>query len=511
MSGRYREARCYSVRMRERIALAVLVGFVLGILYASLTSFNWFDAVFLTLLGGALFLVGYLASVHRVVMVVPCIVCISFALGALRMEIAQPVRLLELEQTLGEKAHIEGRVVQEPDIRENNSRLTVEITRVEDTEVERGARVLVVAPLHTEVSYGDMVRAEGKIALPEAFESGEGRIFAYPEFLAKDGIRYQMSFARVETIGESRRNPIVVAAIATKQWYLEGLASALPEPAAGLAGGITAGDKRGLGSELSDVFRTVGLTHIIVLSGYNIMVVIGFLERLFSRAHRGVRLGSSVLVALLFALMTGLASSSVRAALMALIATAGKASGRIYLAARALLFVAFLMLVWNPYLLLYDPGYQLSILATLGLIFIAPILSERLPFLTERFGVREVVATTLGTQIAVLPLLLYTSGLLGVYALPTNVLTLVVVPYAMLLSFIAGVVGAIVGSLSVLVAFPAYLVLSYIILVAELTAKLPFAAISVPAFPLSVLVIIYIGIFVWVYTQQRRPQVAAAS
>src|SRR3989338_7853383 len=121
------------------------------------------------------------------------------------------------------------------------------------------------------------------------------------------------------------RNPLKAAAIFLKHTYLEGIALALPEPHAGLAGGITAGDKRGLGEDLSEVFRTVGLTHIVVLSGYNIMIVVFGLGWLFARMHVGrwVEFGLGVSIAAFFALMTGLASASVRAAAMASIAMVG--------------------------------------------------------------------------------------------------------------------------------------------------------------------------------------------
>jgi hypothetical protein len=244
-----------------------------------------------------------------------------------------------LDAWVGEKVVIEGVVSDEPDGRENNVRLPVRVTSVASTTVASGVKVLVVAPLHTDAAYGDIVRAEGALRLPEAFDAGAGREFNYPAFLAKDGIGYELSFARVAVIGEASRNPLKAAAIWIKRTYLEGLAMALAEPEAGLAGGITAGDKRGLG-DLSGTFRTVGLIHIVVLSGYNIMVVIHFIEKRFSWARLWVRSAIGICIAALFALMTGLASSSVRAAAMAVIATTGKMTGRIYVVERALGVVA---------------------------------------------------------------------------------------------------------------------------------------------------------------------------
>lgn len=199
----------------------------------------------------------------------------------------------------------------------------------------------------------------------------------------------------------------------------------------------------------------------------------------------------AVVVAVFFALITGLASSSVRAASMAVIATIGKASGRTYLASRALAVVAVGMVAWNPFVLAFDPGFQLSIIATLGLIHIAPFFADRLPWVTERFGLREIAAATLGTQAAVLPLILYQSGSLSIYSLPANLLALIVVPWAMLLSFIAGVVGTVAGPIAPVVGFPAYILLWYITLVADFFAWLPFSSLTIPAFSAMWLFVMY--------------------
>lgn len=437
----------------------------------------------------------------------------AVAAGSARMHVGIHESEPLLDVQIGEKVLIEGVVTDEPDRRENNVRIPVRVEKVGGSDVASDIQVLVVAPLHAVVEYGDRITAEGGLQLPESFavEGGgdlsqaQSREFNYPAFLAKDGILYELSFATTEKVGEMRRNPLKVTAIWLKQTYLDGLALALPEPEAGLAGGITAGDKRGLGAELSETFRIVGLIHIVVLSGYNIMVVISAIERFFGWTKVWVRSTLGVVVAILFALMTGLASSSVRAASMAVIATVGKMTARTYLASRALALVAAAMIVWNPYLLAFDPGFQLSVIATIGLIAISPLFAERLTWITEKAGLREIAAATLGTQAAVLPLILYQSGSLSLYSLPANLFALVVVPYAMLLSFVAGMLALVTGPIAPLLGFPAYVLLWYIVKVGEFFAWLPFSSVTIPAFSavwLFVLYAVLVGAIVWI--QKRR-------
>lgn len=278
------------VRMRVRIFWAIVGGFLLGVFLRSFLAFGWWTVFFVLLTAGALLLVAYIAGNGRNG-ILAAIALLAIAAGGARMQASVFTGDPALDVWVGERIEIEGVVSDESDGRENTIRLPVRVTLAASTTIESEVKVLVVAPLHTQAKYGDIVRAKGELRLPESFDAGAGREFKYPAFLAKDGIGYELSFATVEIIKPCQgvaltcRNPIKAAAIWIKQTYLEGLAMALPEPEAGLAGGITAGDKRGLGSELSETFRIVGLIHIVVLSGYNIMVVIQFIERLFGGAR----------------------------------------------------------------------------------------------------------------------------------------------------------------------------------------------------------------------------------
>lgn len=490
--------------MKVQVLWALVGGFLIGVFARSFIAFGWWTIVFFIGAASAIFSGGFISHSSRAKTIVATVFLCAVAVGAARMHSAVFTGDVALDVWVGERVEIEGVVADEPDGRENNVRLPVRITAIASTSVASDVKVLVVAPLHTNAKYGDVVRAKGELRLPRSFEAGAGREFNYPAFLAKDGIGYELSFAQVEVVGEAPRNPIKAGSIWIKEKYLEGLAQSLSEPEAGLAGGITAGDKRGLGAELSETFRIVGLIHIVVLSGYNIMVVIQFLEWILGSTRLWIRSSIAVVVAIFFALITGLASSSVRAASMAVIATVGKASGRTYLATRALAVVAGGMVLWNPFVLAFDPGFQLSMLATLGLIHISPLFSERLGWVTERFGMREIASATLGTQAAVLPLLLYASGSLSLYSLPANLLALIVVPWAMLLSFIAGVAGTFMGPVAPVIGFPAYVLLWYVRSVADFFALLPFSSLSVPAFSIGWLIALYIVIVGICVTLQKK-------
>ena len=473
--------------MGVRIFWATVVGFAAGVFLASFVSLGWAATGGGLLIAGAIGVFAALDAKTRTSAALCAVFFLASAAGIARMHLADSPRDAALDQRLGQEVTLEGVAVREPDVRENSTRIHIQ-TEVHGATESLG--VLAVVPLYSTIVYGDKVSVTGTLTLPERFETDTGRAFNYPAFLKKDGILYTLSFALAEKIGENEGNLFVKNVLWIKQKYLEGLQRALPEPSAALAGGITVGDKRALGGELSDMFRTTALIHIVVLSGYNIMVVINALSKMFAWAPQSVRFGVGGMVAISFVIMTGAAAPSVRAAAMAIIGMAGRATKRTYLTIRALAFVAFGMILWNPYVLAFDPGFQLSIAATWGIVMLTPNILPFCARLARWPRIQEIAATTIATQTAVLPLLLYQSGAFSLFSLPANMLVLAALPAAMFFSILASIAGLVFGLpalgavewLAPTVALPAHLLLSYFVGVADFLAHLPLASIPLGTF-----------------------------
>jgi len=145
------------------------------------------------------------------------------------------------------------------------------------------------------------------------------------------------------------------------------------------------------------------------------------------------------------------------------------------------------------------------VVATAGIIWLAPIIELRLVRLKSEF-LRSVVATTLSAQIAVLPLLLYQTGNLSLVAIPANVIAALLVPFAMAFSYLAGFGGILFGSLapilSIVTGIPAYLAAAGLIWLAEASAALPFAAFTLPPFPFWLVLIAYAGLIYFVSSKR---------
>jgi competence protein ComEC len=136
--------------------------------------------------------------------------------------------------------------------------------------------------------------------------------------------------------------------------------------------GILIGAKENLSEKMLEDFRKTGVIHIVVLSGFNLSILAEFIIILLSVFGRKISAIFGSISIILFAIMTGASATIVRASLMALLIILAKSFGRQTEALKLLFVAGFLMLVNNPMLLLYDPSFQLSFLATLGLIILAP-------------------------------------------------------------------------------------------------------------------------------------------
>lgn len=385
----------------------------------------------------------------------------------------------ELSVYESQRVVVEGSVVGDPDMREKTVRLTVQPKTVNGTMINHSKRVIVSTDRFRDVAYGDTIRASGILRSPEPFETETGRTFNYPMYLWAHGVSYEVPFADVVVV-DSGKKSAVSALYGIKHALIRGIERAFPEPYAALAEGLLLGEKQSLGPALYDAFVASGVVHIIVLSGYNVALIIHAVLFVALRTVPRLAYGLAAVFVVLFTIATGASETTVRAAIMALFMMVARVLHRPALALRGLMVASALMALTNPFLVLYDLSFQLSVLATLGLILFSDALARRIPFVPERFGLREIIATTLATQITVLPLLILSIGAVSLVFLPANALVLVPIPLAMLFSFVAALMALAVPPLAPFIAFPAYLMLAYIIAVAEFFGTLPFALITIP-------------------------------
>lgn len=491
--------------MTQKIFYAVVGGFVSGILTRSFFAFEylWLLGV---LLGATFVLAGLIQREKFKHYFLFALLFSSAALGVLRFDVSNSsLEKHALDFYLEKEVTARGVIAAEPDVRETNTKLTVHLSSLEGEKIN--ARVLVTTHLYPELFFGDEVLVRGVLAKPGTF-SENGREFDYAEYLAKDNIHYVFLFPEVSFVAGGRGDPVMHALLRVKEKFLEAVASVIPEPQSALGAGLVLGAKQSLGEEWLERFRKAGLIHIVVLSGYNVTLVSDFLTKILSFLKPAFSTSAAVLGIIAFALITGASETTVRASIMALLVIFAGIIKRDYVISRALLVAGFLMLLHNPNVLVFDTSFQLSFLATLGLIYLAPLVEKYFLWVPVKLKLREIVSATIATQVFVLPLLLYTTGLFSLVSLPANLLVLPTVSFTMLFYFLTGLSGLLSPILSLPFAYASHALLSYQLFIADFFSSLPLSAVSIESFSTVLLAVSYtfLAFFIW---HIKRSAVAA--
>ncbi|MDB5225699.1 MAG: hypothetical protein JWL87_651 [Candidatus Adlerbacteria bacterium] len=403
-------------------------------------------------------------------------------------------------------AVVAGTVAGDPDRRATSLRVTLKVATINGQAAS--GNLLAMLPRETEVGYGDQIEVRGVIELPEAFETESGRVFDYPGYLRVRGISVVMQrtvLREHEPAGMTLLGPL----FALKHSFEHSLEQTMGEPEVSLLEGMLLGERGGLSQDLLQVFVIAGLIHIVVLSGSNIALVAEGIFRLLGAVPRLPRRALYVagfLAIVCFALMAGGGAATVRAVIMGSIAILARYLRRPQAALRALAVASITMIIWNPLVLWLDTGFILSVLATFGLITLAPYVETKLIRLPawKTFNIRSIVATTLAVEVFILPALLYTSGVLSFVSVPINASVLPLVPLVMFFGFVAGVLGFLHPLLAFVPAVLAQFLLQLILWIAETAARLPFASVLVVPFPWWIAALVYVPLTAWAISVYRR-------
>jgi competence protein ComEC len=471
--------------MRDNIFYIACFGFLLGVLLRSFVSVDLYFTILLSVISLALILFFTLISKDKWGILTSVFILV-FCFGIFRFHSVDIPAPDIFESQIGQKVNFSGRIIDEPNIKENNQQLIVETKINEST-----TRILLSANLGEYYRYGDEINFSGTLKKPENFITDTGKEFDYINYLRKDGILYVMSYPKIEVLSRGNGGIVKSLLFFVKEKFLEKVNFAIATPENLLMGGLILGEKASFDESMRQSFVDTGTIHIVALSGYNITIVAEWVMKLFSFLPINLGIGAGIFAILLFVLMTGGGSTAVRAGIMATLALVARATGRNYDVARGLVLAGVFMILLNPFLLVYDVSFQLSFIATVAVIFLAPRIEKYFMWAPVRFGLRDIFSVTTAAYIFVLPFILYKMGNLSLVALPANILILPFIPFTMMLGFLTGLVGLIWYVFAVPFGFISYLFLHYELGVISFFSRLPFASFSFPDFPLFLTIIIY--------------------
>lgn len=466
----------YPLLLRRRFArptligwgsAATLAGIALAALGPVLTGYWWLLGV------GGLVLLAY----RRTWAALLCVVIAGLLLGLWRGSLEQ-MRLAEVGRYVGQAVVLRGTVAADPEATRQGNREA----RLRDVVINGRAvagTVLVTIPADAgSVARGDSLQVSGKL------KPGFGT--------------YQ---AKISYVSDMRVTPGELPEVQVRDAFAGSVRQSIREPEASLGLGFLLGQRSALPADTEENFKLLGLTHIVVASGYNLTILVRLARRSLEKVSKFQATAASLGLVAGFVLVTGFSSSMTRAALVTVLAVWAWHYGRKIHPALLLVFAAAVTALWNPLYVWADVGWYLSFLAFAGVLLLAPLVTRRLYDQRDPSSVMQIVIETLCAQAMTLPLILLLFGVLPVLSLPANVLVVPFIPLAMLLTFGVGLIGAVLPALGWMAGVPAQLILSYVVTVSEVMAATPGVSLELSfgaaAMLLSYLIVVLIALSLW--------------
>ncbi|MEI8229794.1 MAG: ComEC/Rec2 family competence protein [Candidatus Peregrinibacteria bacterium] len=374
---------------------------------------------------------------------------------------------------------MEGSISGEPDRREKVTNYTVDAdtmrrTATGTTFTVKGTILVTDFRRFPAFDYGDRIVVHGTLEKPE---DNKGSSVIAP-YLRSQGFVAVMAASGIQKLSSGNGSSVIAALVRIKTWFESRLNTLLPEPESSLAAGLLTGSRRGLPRNLTDDFRTVGLTHIVAISGTNITIILTLVMSMLFWLPLRLRILPASIGIILFTLFVGASASVVRAAIMGILGLIAISIGRQTEARLTILWTAVAMLIWNPLQLWGDAGFALSFASVTGLCELSPIIKPYLERVPESFSIRESLTATIAAQFAAVPISLLLFGNLSLIAPLANILVAPAIPLAMLFGALCVAMSVLWLPLGFLTAMPAWAFLRFIVAIAENLAQVPGAALQ---------------------------------
>lgn len=399
------------------------------------------------------------------------------------------------------KVVLQGCVSQEVDVRNDKVKYVVESEKIliDDNWVPVTGKVLINYNRYPVFEYGQCFEIKGDLQIPEKIED-----FDYDKYLARYGIFAVVYSANIKVL-DIQKTGLKVSFYKNifkfKNIFEKRMSELFLEPHNSFMAGLILGSRKGIPQHLMEDFNITGLTHIIAISGYNITLIIVIVAGLFSFLSRRWMIVFSALFIVCFVILVGASAAVVRAGIMGVISLIALWFGRKYYVSIGLFLAAFFMNFYEPKILIYDVGFQLSFLATAGLLYVSPLIEKYFQFLPEVFEIRESVMMTMSAQILALPVIVLNFGRLSLISPIANLFVLPFLPLCMLFGFFAVASSFVSIWIGYGFAFVGFILLEILIFFVKSFALVKFASLNIEWFYWWMLLIYYYFLMEWIMQQ----------
>lgn len=355
-------------------------------------------------------------------------------------------------------------------------------------------RVAVEKNLPVDVSYGDTLIISAPLLVPEpAMNKGQ---FDYAKYLANKKV-YYTCYAKAQDVQKIKSGgaPFLRASFAMRKKLVEIIKTCVPGEAAGITEGIMLGNSRAIEPAVYDKFRMTGTVHILAVSGMNAGLVALFIFlvlKIFRVKIKPAAIVTLVSVAF-FAAITGSDSSIVRAAIMSACVLAGYIIERDTDVLNSLAAAALIILIFSPSDL-FDAGFQLSFLATFGIVYLNDFFLKIFEG-TNKIAVTT-IATSLSAQLFVTPVLANTFHQISLISILANVVIVPLSSAITILGFAMWFAGLVHIGIAKIFGASIWALVKVMGMSVDFFSSIPYASVSSRSLPIIFILLYYLFLFV---------------
>jgi competence protein ComEC len=480
---------------RDLLINSWILAFLNGV---SLASW-WFGFSLMgLLLPLAMFLWLWWARGRLVVRTLVIVFLIGIIGGAFRMGLIIEERCCAAE-IIQTEHWIEGMVTGLPQIKQDQQEIALENLRIDNLEKPK-SRLQLKATLMDEINPGDKLVFKSKLvaandqSLPES----------YRQNLLRQRIDWRADRVKGLQVERAAGANFMEIIWRMRQFVNQSLAGVVAEPAASLLAGILIGERGNLPKYLSNNFQITGLTHILAISGFNITLIINIILLMTVAIGRKWRWLLCCLLITFFVILTGASASVIRAGVMGLLALSVKTFGRKLPVLKLILISTFLIVIVDPTILNFDLSFQLSLVATLSLIYFADFYTWETPRAWQQW-IWEGISLTLAAQVLTLPLIFFGFGKISIISPIANLLIGPLIPVLMLLGVVLLGLVILMPFLAILVGGVTELLVRGMEIVINFLAALPLAQIEFGQGNWLIVVIYYLLVFRFFHKRKLAP------
>jgi len=332
-----------------------------------------------------------------------------------------------------------------------------------------GVGVLVQLPNFPRIGVGDVCKICGTISEPENFDD-----FNYKKFLMNKGVYGILKSGSADCSLEKHRS-LKSVLYDIKKTLIQKLEKNMVEPQVSLLAGIIFGENRVFSEKFEQYLRNSGTNHIVAASGYNVTILILMVNKLFKFLNKKYKDILSLLVIWLFCIMSGMSASITRASIMGSFTLLSSFLGRYHSIHRTFVMGIWLFVFISP-AVVFDIGFQLSVAATLGLIYLSPSIKDFLKKKRVKNSefFEEHMLSTISCTLFTLPVLVLNFGTFTCISILANVLILPVLESTMLWGVLGLLFSFISNSISKIFFAVSFVQLKYFEIVVTKLGNLDF-------------------------------------